>query len=98
MQLPLAQLVRIGRAALLLLMAGLALAGPAAAHAVLLETIPADGALLPQTPSRVVLRFNEPITPVALKLFDADGRMLAKPSDVSTRDNQISLALPGPLA
>ena len=35
-------------------------AGPAAAHNVLISSSPADGASVPQTPTAVVLTFNEP--------------------------------------
>jgi copper transport protein len=93
-------IARLGRIALtaFMLVAGLAHARPAAAHAVLLETMPADGAIVSQAPSRVVLRFNEPVSPVALKLFAADGRMLQRPDDISVRDNELTLALPSQLA
>ncbi len=59
--------------ALRMLLAGLVLgclallagpASPAHAHATLLDTDPADGAILPEAPSRVVLTFSEPISPV----------------------------------
>lgn len=37
-------------------------AGPAAAHAELLEIVPADGQVVPEAPAEVVLRFNEPVS------------------------------------
>ena len=41
-------------------------AGQAAAHAVLLETAPAEGARLADAPRSAALRFNEPVTPAAI--------------------------------
>ncbi|MBN9497113.1 MAG: copper resistance protein CopC [Alphaproteobacteria bacterium] len=43
-------------------------AGQAAAHAVLLETAPAEGARLTDAPRSAALRFNEPVTPAAIRL------------------------------
>src|SRR5690606_13455763 len=45
----------------------------AAAHAVLLESVPADGAALATAPAAIVLRFNEPVAPVLLRLLGPDG-------------------------
>jgi copper transport protein len=65
---------------------GLALAGlilaavgstAAAAHAVLLEASPADGSHLTEPPTELVLRFNEPVKPIAVRLLDAQGAELA---------------------
>ena len=50
---------------------------PAAAHAVLLEAQPADGARLERPPAEIVLRFSEPIVPVAIKLLDTRGAEIA---------------------
>ncbi len=48
-------------------------AGPAAAHAVLLETAPAEGARLTDAPRAAALRFNEPVTPAAVRLIGPAG-------------------------
>ncbi|GLQ57114.1 copper resistance protein CopC [Devosia nitrariae] len=45
----------------------------ALAHAQLLSTDPVDNAVLEAAPDRVVLHFNEPVSPLALKLVEPDG-------------------------
>ncbi|MGE5537318.1 MAG: copper resistance CopC/CopD family protein [Gemmatimonas sp.] len=45
----------------------------AQAHAVLLGSIPADGATLTSAPDQVTLTFNEPVTPIMLRLIGEDG-------------------------
>jgi copper transport protein len=49
-------------------------AGTAAAHAVLLGSDPPHRAALASAPHHVVLRFNEPVTPIFVRLVDAGGR------------------------
>lgn len=48
-------------------------AGAAFAHASLLSTTPADGALVAAPPAAVTLRFNEPVRPLVARLTAADG-------------------------
>ena len=50
-------------------------AGPAAAHATLIGTDPAEGEVLPTAPERVTFTFNEPVslTSDAVGVFDATG-------------------------
>ena len=48
--------------------------GGALAHAVLIESQPPDGASLAEAPAQIELRFNEPVSPVAVRLLDQDGR------------------------
>jgi copper transport protein len=48
-----------------------------AAHAVLLDSAPADGATLATPPDAIRLTFNEPVAPVAIKLLDAAGTAVA---------------------
>ena len=58
-----------------LALALLLLAGQAAhAHAVLIESVPVDGAVVEQAPREVVLRFNEPVAPAMLRVLDAEDR------------------------
>ena len=54
---------------------GVATAGPAAAHAELVATDPAQGARLDQPPDRITLTFSEPVTLGAgyARLLEADG-------------------------
>ena len=55
------------------LLSVLCLATGALAHATLVATEPADGSVLAQAPKMVHLRFNEDVTPGALRLIDAEG-------------------------
>jgi copper transport protein len=63
----------------LLLVLGLIVLGsaPAASHASLVASQPADGAVLEEAPPRLELRFNEPVAPLVLKLVSADGAIVA---------------------
>lgn len=76
--------------ALLLLWA----AGAAWAHAVLRETVPQDGARLDAPPHEVVLRFNEPVTPIAVQVLDAAGNAVPGTGPLSASDEVVRLALP----
>ena len=66
-----AQLLAVAFAAVLI---ALASAAPAGAHAVLVETQPANGTVLETWPDRVLLRFNEPVDASlgALRVYDSD--------------------------
>jgi copper transport protein len=57
------------------LLAGVVTAGPAAAHAVLVSTDPAEGARLEAAPETITLRFSEPVSLGAgyARILDADG-------------------------
>ncbi len=46
---------------------------PALAHAGLVASQPADGAVLEEAPQRLELRFNEPVAPLVLRLVSSDG-------------------------
>jgi copper transport protein len=48
-------------------------AGTAWAHATLVTSDPVDGAVLPAAPSRLFLNFNEPVSPLVLRLIDDKG-------------------------
>ncbi|MGD9738811.1 MAG: copper resistance protein CopC [Bauldia sp.] len=60
-------------ASALMVLAGVAFATPASAHAVLLETSPATGAVLDTVPESLRITFNEPVNPTVLRLIDATG-------------------------
>ena len=47
------------------------------AHATLLSSDPADGAVLRDAPSHFVLTFNEPVTPLVIRLVEPDGSATA---------------------
>jgi copper transport protein len=82
------------RAVLLLLV--LVAPGGAAAHAVLLDASPADGATLSAAPREIVLRFNEPVEPVFVRLLDGQGRTRAARASGSY-DATVRLAAPADL-
>lgn len=78
--------------------AAVLLAGmPVWAHAVLLESRPADGAQLKNPPSEIVLQFNEPITPIRVRILDRSGRELGKNEAAAVHGNGIRIGLPTPL-
>ncbi|HVQ93676.1 MAG TPA: copper resistance protein CopC [Mycobacteriales bacterium] len=68
---------------------------PAWAHAELTATDPANGAHLDRSPTEIVLRFSQPVTPVAggVRLLDTRGRQVG-PADAGTvpgRPEQVRL-------
>ncbi|WP_431727054.1 copper resistance protein CopC [Verrucosispora sp. TAA-831] len=84
----------IAFAGLLGLLAAVVPAAPAAAHAVLLGTDPADGAVLATTPAQITLTFNEPVAVRAggVRLLDAAGAELS--SDSRSVDTTVVLTVP----
>jgi copper transport protein len=66
------------------------------AHASLIEAAPADGAVLDQVPRFVRLRFNEPISPIMIKLIGSDGHAR---DDITFKaaNEAIEVALPSDL-
>lgn len=63
--------------------------GQAFAHASLVKTEPTDGAMLQQSPSRFLLAFSEPVSPLVLTLVRPDGtpeRLTSFRSDGQTLD------------
>jgi copper transport protein len=83
--------------AVLAWLAGVAFATPVFAHAVLVETQPSDRAVLGEAPTQIVLRFNEPVRPVAIQVLDQDGRGVAG-DVVHTLNNDLQIAVPPKLA
>ncbi len=75
----------------------LAAAGPAAAHASLVSTDPAEGAVLDTAPEQVVLTFNEPIVsvPDGVTVFAATGDEID--STATARDSDLVVSLDGDL-
>jgi copper transport protein len=59
------------------LLISLAHAGDAFAHASLLKAEPADGAVLPAPPPALTLTFNEPVSPLVLRLIGPGGEPVA---------------------
>ncbi|MGN9907689.1 copper resistance CopC/CopD family protein [Phytohabitans sp. LJ34] len=91
---PLARLVGLAGAVLCGLLVALGPAAPARAHAALLGTDPADGAVLPDAPAEVTLTFNEPVQvrTGAVRLLNAAGT--EQPAEVRTVDTRIVLTVP----
>ena len=83
-----------------LLLIGLLLAvapQAAMAHAVLVGASPADGQRLEASPPAVSLEFNEPVSPVSVRLLDASGAAVAGPEGVIAGGSRLSLPLAEPL-
>lgn len=72
------------------------LAGPARAHATLVSSEPADGAVIPAPPSRLTLTFNEPVSPLALRLVAPDSSS-AVVQGTAERETSLAIALPSGL-
>ena len=69
--------------------------GPALAHAVLIESVPADGERLDRAPSELRLQFNEPVSPVTVRLLDGGRRNFPR-SPSSRTATRSSCARRGP--
>jgi copper transport protein len=67
------------------------------AHAVLLETSPAKGATLQESPDEVILRFDEPVSPVKLRVLDETGQKVPVSGRITALNREVRLALTGPL-
>lgn len=68
--------------------------GEASAHATLLSSLPADAAALAQAPAEVVLRFDEPVAPIAMRLIDGSGAALPLQGQVKAEGDNIRVSLP----
>jgi copper transport protein len=70
-------------------------APPAAAHATLIATDPAEGAVLETAPEQVTFSFNESVigVPAGITVFDATGTEIA--SSATVRDAQLIVSLDG---
>ncbi len=91
---------RIGAAALLFLAVAalvLGLSSPASAHATLVSTDPAEGAVLQAAPEQVLLTFSEAVrgVPDGVQVFDAQGGLLEVSATVTGAE--LTVALPGSL-
>ncbi len=91
-------LIRGGLPAAALLL-GLAASAPAAAHAELHASEPADGAVLQAPPARLALTFTAPTQITALRLLDAAGteHPLAREGARRAPVGALSAAIPHPL-
>ncbi|WP_307827880.1 CopD family protein [Nocardioides sp. SYSU D00038] len=92
---------RSGRAALLAVLAVLAVlallvlgpAAPASAHATLIATDPAEGAVLDAAPERITFTFNESVigVPTGVEVFDADGETVESTAEVEGAELGVTL-------
>lgn len=74
-------------------LAMLAWAQQASAHASLISSSPAMGSILQQAPTEIRLSFNEPVSPLVLKLVQPDGTTRDMPQH-SVSGNALQLVLP----
>ncbi|MFH5774930.1 copper resistance CopC/CopD family protein [Paracoccus sp. NGMCC 1.201697] len=72
-------------------------AAAALAHASLVASDPAEGAVLPQSPPALTLRFTEPVRPLVARLSQADGKTLLLPPPHAGADS-LTFSLPPALA
>jgi len=82
---------------LLLIALLLVLSGEAGAHAVLLETSPADGAVLARPPESVTLRFSEPVRPITVRMLDATRNVELEPAAIEAVNGEVRVTLVQPL-
>lgn len=73
-------------------------AGAAQAHAVVTGTEPADGAVLSEQPSEVVVRFNEPVSLTRAQVLGPDGEDVLAPEAARSGEDGLHLPLPADLA
>jgi copper transport protein len=86
---------RPSRAALLAVVLAIGiLPVPARAHAVLLETQPASGAVIASAPQAIMLRFNEPVRPISVRVLRAEDETALPLPPVEATDTRLSLPLP----
>ena len=62
---------------LIALLLALAQSAPAFAHASLVRAEPADGAVLAQPPATLRLTFNEPVSPLVIRLIGPGGEVIS---------------------
>jgi copper transport protein len=82
----------------LLLVLGATLPGEVLAHAVLLETAPADGAVLAHPPDGVTLRFSEPVRPISVRVLDAAREVELEPPAIEVANGEVRVTFAQPLA
>ncbi len=78
------------------LVIALAHAGEACAHASLVKASPADGAVVPVAPQALSLTFNEPVSPLVIRLIGPDGASIA-PRTVVGENNTVTVTAPANL-
>jgi copper transport protein len=72
--------------------------GEAGAHAVLLETSPADDAVLARAPDAVRLRFSEPVRPITVRVLDVGRNVELELAALEATNGEVRVAFGQPLA
>ncbi len=88
--------LRWGRALVLIAVVAVLVVGgaaPASAHATLISSDPAEGAVLAEAPERIRFTFNETAlgVPNGVQVFDAQGGLIASSAAVRGRDLEVTL-------
>jgi copper transport protein len=78
------------------LLAALAPTSPARAHASLVKAVPADGAVVPLAPPVLTLTFNEPVSPLTIRLIGPDGAPIT-PAAVVAENATVTITPPSGL-
>jgi copper transport protein len=65
----------------------------AAAHASLQSTLPADGVTVPNAPKTFTLEFNEPVSPLVMRLVRPNGQ-ISTLTDVSAQNKTVAVVAP----
>ena len=65
----------------------------AAAHASLLSTLPADGVTVPNAPKTFTLEFNEPVSPLVMRLVRPNGQ-ISTLTDITAQNKTVAVAAP----
>jgi copper transport protein len=78
---------------LVALILSLAQALPAFAHASLVRAEPADGAVVAEPPASLKLTFNEPVSPLVMRIIGPDGEVIA-PADVAVENTIVTITPP----
>lgn len=86
--------MRLAAAFLIALLTALASSSAAFAHAALLRAEPGDGALVAEPPASLRLTFNEPVSPLVMRLVAPDGTMTTV---AATAENTTVTVKPPPL-
>ena len=88
-------------AALFLMLAALVAAPAAEAHSVLVATVPERDAVVEEPPTRVLIRFNEPVDAsigAALRVFDDSGNQVDAGTVLRPAPGEVAVELDGELA
>jgi copper transport protein len=80
-------------AGLLTWLAAFVATGPAWAHASLLSAFPADGVTIPKAPDTLRLEFNEPVSPLAIRLVRPSGAV-SRLTGVTAVDRTVTIMAP----